>query len=97
MFSICSLGVSPENHFANVASAQEQTGKGASLWAARADAVPAPDASEAGSKGTGVRMQTGEVEAKAPCDVGLKDSLRRACCVARTLGGSAKTLAGPFF
>ena len=28
-------------------------------------------------------MQTGEVGAKVLRDVGLKDSLRRACCVAR--------------
>ena len=72
---------------------QEQTGKGPSLvWTPRED-HPEPDNSEAGKEWT-LHMQTGEVEAKAPCGVGLKDSLRRACCVARTLGGFRADIRG---
>jgi len=75
-----------ENSFEDVATPQGQTGKGPSLvWTPRED-HPEPDNSEAGKEWT-LRMQTGEVEAKAPCGVGLQESLRRACCVARTLGG----------
>ena len=79
--------------FEHVASPQGQTGKGPSLvWTPRGD-HRAPDDSETGRRWS-LRMETGEVEAKALCGVGLKEGLRQACCVARTPEGFRADIRG---
>ena len=65
MFAICSFVNPRENAIADLDSPQEQTGKGASLRAPRAESGrPAPLAP---GQHFGDRMETGEVEAKVLC------------------------------
>jgi hypothetical protein len=75
---------------ADLTPPQEQTGKGPHLRGARAS-----NGRPAKARAVG-RMQTGEVEAKVHRGVGLKDSLRRACCVARTPKGPLDDVYGAF-
>ena len=79
-----------EQAIADLASPQEQTGKGTHLRVARA-----PDGRPV--RAPAVRgMQTGEGNAKVLRGVGLKDSLRRACRVATDRKASRGNPRGAF-
>src|SRR6185312_6824763 len=92
------LRIFRENRSDDVASAQEQTGKGASLWVARA--TPSRRRSPAGRcfRDRKSRKKTGEVEAKVLC--GWPERRLSACLLCSDITRRPRGIgcpAGPFF